>query len=599
MADTTELARSASTFLRQCRTTLGGMEHGLSSVMKGREQDFLALGESLMALRSGCEDISSLAGELVDLSSGQAMLATLEGLSGQLRVLTDRDAQDAGGQGLDDIDGVSRIVGELSGIVAAFAKIVKYLSILGISTRIESARLGGDGRGFSTLADDVEKLAHAIVDHCAGIAAKIEALGGHVASARERTLAIGQAQRRCGDTITSQLDANLTSLGELSERSAGLSRDLSVTAGEIAADISKVVRSLQSHDIVRQQIEHVEHALVELAATLTGEGEAGDDPLELAGFAADMLGLQTSQLDSAGSYFSEAAATLRTSLDALSGRILGIGQAIASLPGRSSGGVQNSPLARVEAGIASVKRELGDFAGQGEALGGIMDSVAATITDMGESIEAIEEVGEEIELIALNASIKAAHTGEAGAALGVLAKAIQHLSADARRLTDAVSRILGDISSASKGLQENAQRYNDQSEAWRVIGELDAALVDMADRVRRSDALFAHLSASSTEFGNKARSVSDGIDFDRDLVGRLQGIRDALDDQAGQARRIAPAGATGRGARLRALYDRYTMEAERAVHEAAFGLASSGKSPLPAADSSEAAGEFGDNVELF
>ena len=55
--------------------------------------------------------------------------------------------------------------------------------MLGISTRIESARLGGDGRGFSTLADDVEKLAHAIVDHCAGIAAKIEALGGHVASA--------------------------------------------------------------------------------------------------------------------------------------------------------------------------------------------------------------------------------------------------------------------------------------------------------------------------------------------------------------------------------------------------------------------------------
>ncbi|MGD9609764.1 MAG: methyl-accepting chemotaxis protein [Desulfovibrionaceae bacterium] len=598
MADTTELARSASTFLRQCRTTLGGMEHGLSSVMKGREQDFLALGESLMALRSGCEDISSMAGELVELSSGQAMLATLEGLSGQLRVLTDQEARDAGGQGLDDIDGVSRIVGELSGIVAAFAKIVKHLSMLGISTRIESARLGGDGRGFSTLADDVEKLAHAIVDHCAGIAAKIEALGGHVASARERTLAIGQAQRRCGDTISSQLDANLTSLGELSERSAGLSRDLSVTAGGIAADISKVVQSLQSHDIVRQQIEHVEHALAELAATLSGEGEAGDDPLELAGFAADMLGLQTSQLDSAGSYFSEAAATLRTSLDALSGRILGIGQAIASLPGRS-GGAQNSPLARVEAGIASVKRELGDFAGQGEALGGIMDSVAATITDMGESIEAIEEVGEEIELIALNASIKAAHTGEAGAALGVLAKAIQHLSADARRLTDAVSRILGDISSASKGLQENAQRYNDQSEAWRVIGELDAALLDMADKVRRSDALFAHLSTSSVEFGNKARSVSAGIDFDRDLVGRLQGIRDTLEGQAGQARQIAPAGATERGTRLRALYDRYTMEAERAVHEEAFGLAPSRKPALPTADSSEAAGEFGDNVELF
>lgn len=598
MADTTELAQSASAFLRQCRTALGGMEHGLSAVIKGREQDFLALGENLMALRSGCEDISSMAGELVELSSGQAMLKTLEGLSGQLRALTDRDARDADGQGLDDIDGVSRIVGELSGIVAAFAKIVKHLSILGIATRIESARLGADGRGFSTLADDVEKLAHSIVEHCAGIAAKIDALGGHVSSARERTLAIGQAQRRCGGTITDQLGANLTSLGEISDRSADLSRELSVTAGEIAADISKVVQSLQSHDIVRQQIEHVEHALAETITMLTEDADTQDSPLELVAFAADMLGLQTSQLDSAGTYFSEAATTLRTSLDSLSGRILGIGQAIASQPGRT-GGQQNSPLARVEAGIASVKRELGDFAGQGEALGGIMDSVAATIADMGESIEAIEVVGEEIELIAINASIKAAHTGEAGAALGVLAKAIQRLSADARRQTDAVSRILGDISSASKGLQENASRYNDQSEAWRVIDELDAALLDMAARVRRGDTLFASLSSASVEFGNQARSVSDGIDFDRDLVARLQGIRETLDAQSVEARGIAPDGGAGRGARLRALYDRYTMEAERAVHEAAFGIAPAGDGGSTAPDHPDAADEFGDNVELF
>jgi methyl-accepting chemotaxis protein len=35
--------------------------------------------------------------------------------------------------------------------------------MLGISTRIESARLGDQGLGFSTLADDVEALAGKIV----------------------------------------------------------------------------------------------------------------------------------------------------------------------------------------------------------------------------------------------------------------------------------------------------------------------------------------------------------------------------------------------------------------------------------------------------
>ena len=57
MADTTHLAVVASDMLRQCRQTLRGMENGLSSVMQGRERDFLALGEDLMSLQAGCENI--------------------------------------------------------------------------------------------------------------------------------------------------------------------------------------------------------------------------------------------------------------------------------------------------------------------------------------------------------------------------------------------------------------------------------------------------------------------------------------------------------------------------------------------------------------
>ena len=52
MADTTDLAQSASEMLRRCRAVLGGMEHRLSDVVKAREQDFLALGENLMELQA-------------------------------------------------------------------------------------------------------------------------------------------------------------------------------------------------------------------------------------------------------------------------------------------------------------------------------------------------------------------------------------------------------------------------------------------------------------------------------------------------------------------------------------------------------------------
>lgn len=604
MADTMHHAQSTLDMLRQCRAALGGMEHGLSSLMKGRERDFLGLGENLMALQSGCEEISRNAHELVEQTAGADMHASLGRLSGELTDLTDVSANDAGRRSLADIENVGRIVEELSSITAAFSKIVKHLSMLGIATRIESARLGADGRGFSTLADDVEKLAHLIVDHCGAIAAKVETLRGHVHAAKERTRGIIKAQEHCYDVISRELTSNIENVADMAERSGVVSRQLSLAAGEIETDIGQAVRSLQSHDIVRQQIEHAERALSEVSGLLEAgpkDDDDGEDARDLVAFVADVLTLQDSQLASADHHFSEAAGVLRESLASLASRIRGIGVDIAAVGGRAG---EASPLARVQAGIASVKAELGDFAAQGEALGGIMDSVAATITGMGDSIEAIEEVGAEIELIALNASIKAAHTGEAGAALGVLALAIQHLSADARRQTDAVAAILGEISNAAKTLQDNAGKHNDQSEAWRVVGELDAVLADVSVTAEKCQSLFAFLRDASASLGTRAAEVGQGIDFDREIGSRLAAIRRTLDGQVAKAREIVPEGGQGTSTRLRELYDRYTMEAERAVHETAFGLAPVGKkkadpgTAAPEAASTDA-GEFGDNVELF
>ena len=600
MADMIQLA-DAKGMLRQCRVSLDSAGHGLSGAVKAREQDFLDLGEALYGLQGSCEDIAQNAQELVSCTSAQDMHDRLHALSAELEGLTNEAARAAGHQSLDEIDAVVVIVDELSTILSAFSKIVKHLSMLGIATRIESARLGTDGRGFTTLADDVEKLANQIVSHCAGIAGRIETLRGHVGSARQRNMAILGTQEQCHEVIVRELGANIKALAEMAACSVDISQDLSRSAADIAADIGQAVRSMQFHDIVRQQIEHAEQALGETSAMLAAEVDtAADSPAleELAAFTADVLTLQSSQIQSADNHFLRAADTLRGSLESIAGRIRAMGDSIAGLAG---GEGSDTPLSRLEAGVATVKAELGDFAAEGEALGHNMDAVAETVSGMSGAIEAIEEVGAEIELIAINASIKAAHTGTAGAALGVLALAIQRLSADARRQTDAVARILGNIANASKGLQENASRYNDQSEAWRVVGELDAVLAETTQSAARCQELFTLLRNSSRNWGGRADDLSRRIVFDRDIGRALSEVRRVLDGQIAAAKTIAPGGGKGRSARLRQLFDRYTMEAERDVHEAAFGTTRGAKalSGRAAAPVSRADAEFGDNVELF
>ena len=164
-----------------------------------------------------------------------------------------------------------------------------------------------------------------------------------------------------------------------------------------------------------------------------------------------------------------------------------------------------------------------------------------------------------------------------------------------------MAAILRDIAQAAETLQANAGRHNDQSEAWRVVEGLDGVLAEARESSQRCLTLFASLQSASASVGDRAAQVGAGIDFDRDIGQRLAAIRRTLDDQVAMARQIAPDGGSGRSARLRQLYDRYTMEAHRAVHAAACGLEAGAAAAATASDGAagEASGEFGDNVELF
>ncbi|TVM28184.1 methyl-accepting chemotaxis protein, partial [Oceanidesulfovibrio marinus] len=98
-------------------------------------------------------------------------------------------------------------------------------------------------------------------------------------------------------------------------------------------------------------------------------------------------------------------------------------------------------------------------------------------------LEDIEEVGSEIELISLNASVKAAHTGEKGKALGVLASSIQQLSQQAGGRTESVKDIRGSIGEASNHLKSNDEACMDSSHVTDIVTILEQIL----EGIRRID----------------------------------------------------------------------------------------------------------------
>lgn len=611
-----------------------------------REDDFLALGARFMEFSSASRLLSKKASDLAELTTGGAIEQGIEQLSGELNDMTSACDFTTSEASLSELKGLLSVIAELMEHVESFGRVVRSLQMLGISTRIESARLGSRGLGFATLADDVEKLAHMIVAKSSSIMEKSKSLHGMIQSVHQRTQELTHTQRGCSDRIMTEVGGNLDSLLSMAERSKQVIGDLSVQTAEISRNISEVVASMQFHDIVRQQVEHVDEALQDMMGMIkahpvdvcseadadsgsgepdeagavdaigadaeTGDaaaetGDAGDgrepdaepelepdmcaaareaDDRELVGWIADVTAIQVSQLDHSANRLEEAVAGIKGSLMGIAATVQGMGEDVAGII-ETDDADDDSVLDRIAEGSASVIASMREFTDKAAEIGGLMATVAGTVSEIAAFVDDIEDVGSEIELIALNAAIKAAHTGDEGRALGVLAGAIQHLSTDARGHTHVVSDMLRRIADAAASLESNASQYTE-------TGQLKAMAVrqeELMDRLRQVNAtfqsLFGEVGQESEALGLALEELAGGITLDQDVCPGLNEARKELDELVRLAREAVPeADDVGRPERLRELLARYTMEAERMVHETAFGSAAM-------------ADDGGDEVDLF
>ncbi len=74
-----------------------------------------------------------------------------------------------------------------------------------------------------------------------------------------------------------------------------------------------------------------------------------------------------------------------------------------------------------------------------------------TVSEMSGFTRAIEYIGDEVELIALNAAVKADQIGEEGRAIGIVADEIQRISAKAQMHTSSIAAILKDVGVIRRG----------------------------------------------------------------------------------------------------------------------------------------------------
>jgi methyl-accepting chemotaxis protein len=592
-------------FLLQWAERLQSMTDELSRVIPERESNFLDLGRSVMDLSERSRQLAAMATDLAGKASGDDLKESIAELSSALSSLEQRQSV---GNASDILQRCTALSGSVTGLqekMGSFRPMLKRLRVLAMSIRIESARMGTEGKGFVGLASEVEGLGQKTESYSREVEGKTRSLLSSVRQVRGDMASIETMRSQTIDPLLGSLRSSLGEMSRLQEVSESVSASVSDRTKQVSGQIGEIVSSVQFHDITRQQVEHVVQVLDEVREILSGSNQGEFDqegPEELIHWLGDVSNLQKRQLEATRSELERAMQQIRESLESIQTSIQAEEEDIRRFPGLDSQG-GDSVLGRLQQDVADLIETLKRARGSFEEIIQRLDEMASLLDQMETFLDTVEEMSDDIELIALNASIKSAHTGEKGRPLGVLAEAIRKLSYESGEILQDVSTGLQEIASASEQFRSSAESAGTEA---REEEDLSRSLETVLQRLQGSNAevndLYVSLRRGAGELVERLQSLQSDLAVQYEVERELTKAMDGLQEIETEARQLVPERVRQtRSERLNSILERYTMESERLVHMAFSGLHS--EEP-PAGDgavegAADASDEDDENVELF
>ena len=467
--------------------------------------------------------------------------------------------------------------------IANLRRAVKMMGIVAINARVVAASIVGDSDDVDVFTHDIARLSESARTTIQDFTAVYRQLTGEVdQAARQR----GQFQNIHADTLSSLAASMQSALAEVARQRA-ISVEGSAQTGrvsrQIVGRIASAVMALQVGDATRQRIEHIEAAIETLCDLLDGGALPDADAAR-----AVIGGLQAAQLAAATDAFeadvAEAGAALRD-LSADARTIMDHSRTIYG--GSSDGG--DSPLTALSRSVRDAALVLRDCETERGKLEQVASAVLHTVGALLTHVEAVQEIEANMRLVSLNAAVKCAQLGPRGAALNVIARQLRELTGETVAAAEAAmaglheaARLAQSFGAAANGDATGrvGQLEQEATVALLLLQGVDRSLAEALGTLERDGPKVMALLDNAADIFADQTSISETM---RDLEMRL--VAECPPTRSETSAAVA--------AVVSGLRARYTMDAERRIHEQLFGA-----DPAPPPATKEATEEV-DLDDLF
>lgn len=557
------------------------------------EDEFLHVGSKLEDFYGRAARMAELSRSAAGLVSGEEIRQTMDGLKDLVgRVSSGLKHSEAMTE--VSLPKLKHIVDLIDGIYDSLddlETITRTLNMLGLSMIIQNATLTRPVGSLQALGEDVRQLSSAIDLKAAQIAEETREAAESITTILNRLGSLRLTQQTKVAGILKKTMSGISSLSEKYDLSARITGDISEISSTVWESIGNIVTSAQAHDIVRQQFEGSAEAFRKLRSELAADIEEaepssqGATALESAHKIAKFCETQSSQLILARNGFVSAAKKIILNLTSLSRTVKTIVEKSREVISAGNSG-ERSFLLLVESDIDSVRSALSALSETvqiGNEISGAIIVVIRTSGRLSGFTDDVENIGDRIALIALNAEVKAEGIGQEGRGLAVIAESIQRISVQAQDCIQGISDSLRSITEAADDLSEAVISTGEQ--AMPREDEMARGLRNYVDRLSHiNEKMFSFLTEGE-EFG---QSLSDDIQTVTRTISVHESVTDVTDEI------LANLGDTGSAAN-KMIFECGEEDNFRERVREAKSLLSGEKTRPPAAGTSD----LGNNVELF
>jgi hypothetical protein len=512
----------------------------------------------------------------------QQILTESAGVSGMVEISTEQMLE------------ILSIVNAERAPLQKLAKMRGLLQTVGVMSRIEGARIKNTFVDLSSLSRDIDVLAGEVQQHVERIVDDASRLVEVLQSGVRELNSFGQQERMQAADLIRRTQAVLSPMIARTEISQAAARNIDEQYTNFHRATDKVVMSLQSEDIARQRVEHVQEAIRRIATSM----DAGESMESCAG----MVALQRSQLLGTRDLLADSIRTITAGLQSLGPRIQELVSRTAVLAQQADEDGRSFATV-IENGLETVSDVFTKCSSSVQSALAIVGSVVPQVEEMIQGAWALDEIQASIHLLSLNAKVKSGNLGDEGVAMEVLASELhsinQNSKGDTKVVLDGLAAINGCLAriTSEGGIAEDSFIMSSR-------GDVSSELTGLSQSVRTSS---QEMAVGLNEVRQLAEELCAELKQGCELALRAASIIELFEEQicsfdeafwqVGYTKEMSLVVAAGN--QVNDLSNLYSMDSERKLHQEIFGGDASGVECTPATSALQQNCEFGDDVELF